>query len=358
MNCKLYSLSYVNCAMKGVSVIVTFTLFIQRLDLCKSTALNYASRRGHSVPVFRTEKGSSVCDHTHENSVAAVRLLRSMKISCILSDIDGTFITDGHEVSSKALEYIKVLQQQHGILFFPATGRTRKSMMDVTNNTLSGVFNRPIEGIPGVYSQGLQVYDLDGQLIYERYLESRIIERVETFCEMESLALIAYGGERILCKQLCAQTNKLPLYSEPIPDEFPLGLRNLEAVGNIKANKVIILADEPELTRIRPRLAQYLGDEATITKAVPGMLEVLPYGASKGEGVRKLLEHYNISLDETVAFGDGENDVEMLELVRLGIAVDNAKSTLKDVAQLITLSNNDDGVGSILELVVDIVTGK
>lgn len=343
--------------MKGVSVIVTFTLFIQRLGLCKSTALSYASRRGYSVPVFRTEKGSSVCDHTHENSVAAVRLLRSMKISCILSDIDGTFITDGHEVSSKALEYIKLLQQ-HGILFFPATGRTRRSMMDVTNNTLSGVFNRPIEGIPGVYSQGLQVYDLDGQLIYERYLEPRIIERVETFCEMESLALIAYGGERILCKQLCAQTNKLPLYSEPIPDEFPLGLRNLEAVGNIKANKVIILADEPELTRIRPRLAQYLGDEATITKAVPGMLEVLPYGASKGEGVLKLLEHYNISLDETVAFGDGENDVEMLELVRLGIAVDNAKSTLKDVAQLITLSNNDDGVGSILELIVDIVTGK
>lgn len=345
--------------MKGVGVIVTLTLFIQRLGLCKPTVLSYASRRGHSVPVFRTEKGSSVCSsHANDHSVAAVGLLRSMKISCILSDIDGTFITDGHEVSSKALEYIKVLQRQHGILFFPATGRTRRSMMDVTNNTLSGVFNRSIEGIPGVYSQGLQVYDLDGHLIYERHLEPRIIERVETFCEMESLALIAYGGERILCKQLCAQTNKLPLYSEPIPDVFPLGLRNLEAVGNIKANKVIILADESELTRIRPMLAQYLGDEATITKAVPGMLEVLPYGASKGEGVRKLLEHYNISLDETVAFGDGENDVEMLELVRMGIAVDNAKSTLKDVAQLITLSNNDDGVGSILELIVDIVTEK
>jgi len=281
-----------------------------------------------------------------------------MKISCILSDIDGTFITDGHEVSVKALEYIKVLQQQHGILFFPATGRTRRSMMDVTNSVLSGVYNRSIEAIPGVYSQGLQVYGLGGHLIYERYLEAHVIEKVEAFCEMESLALIAYGGERILCKQLCAQTDKLPLYSEPIPDVFPLGLKHLETVGHIKANKVIILADEAELTRIRPMLAQFLGDEATITKAVPGMLEVLPYGASKGDGVRKLLEHYNISLDETVAFGDGENDVEMLDLVRLGIAVENSKSTLKDVAQLITLSNNDDGVGSILQLIVDIVAGK
>ena len=139
---------------------------------------------------------------------------------------------------------------------------------------------------------------------------------------------------------------------------FPLGLRYLHSIGNIKANKVIILADESELTRIRPALAQYLGDEASITKAVPGMLEVLPFGASKGEGVRRLLDHYNIALDETVAFGDGENDIEMLELVGLGIAVDNAKAALKDVAQLITLSNNDDGVGSVLELIVDIITAQ
>lgn len=82
------------------------------------------------------------------------------------------------------------------------------------------------------------------------------------------------------------------------------------------------------------------------------MLEILPFGASKGEGVLKLLEHYNLDHKNTVAFGDGENDVEMLELVGLGIAVHNARDKLKAVAKALTLSNNDDGVAHVLEMIV------
>eukprot|EP01034_Spumella_vulgaris_P038641 gene38641-47725_t len=72
------------------------------------------------------------------------------------------------------------------------------------------------------------------------------------------------------------------------------------------------------------------------------MMEILPFGASKGEGVQKLLEHYSFDRNRTIAFGDGENDMEMLQLVGLGVAVDNARDKLKRVAQALTLSNNDD----------------
>jgi hydroxymethylpyrimidine pyrophosphatase-like HAD family hydrolase len=82
------------------------------------------------------------------------------------------------------------------------------------------------------------------------------------------------------------------------------------------------------------------------------MLEILPYGASKGEGVKKLLEHYSLDRNHTIAFGDGENDVEMLQLVGLGVAVDNAREKLKRVATALTLSNNDDGVAHVLDMIV------
>lgn len=82
------------------------------------------------------------------------------------------------------------------------------------------------------------------------------------------------------------------------------------------------------------------------------MIEILPYGASKGEGVRKLLEHYSLDKNRTIAFGDGENDVEMLQLVGLGVAVDNARDKLKRVAHALTLSNNDDGVAHVLDMIV------
>ncbi len=82
------------------------------------------------------------------------------------------------------------------------------------------------------------------------------------------------------------------------------------------------------------------------------MLEILPLGASKGEGVRKLLEHYSLDLKHAIAFGDGENDKEMLALVGFGIAVDNAHDRLKALSRATTLSNNEDGVAHVLEMIL------
>lgn len=127
------------------------------------------------------------------------------------------------------------------------------------------------------------------------------------------------------------------------------GLDRLSEIG-VTVNKLILLDDEEKLVRLRPILTSFLNNRASFTSAVPGMLEVLPPGASKGYGVLKLLEHMNISPEDTVAFGDGENDIEMLELVGYGVAVDNAKDLLKRVAKYGTKTNDEYGVASILEL--------
>jgi hydroxymethylpyrimidine pyrophosphatase-like HAD family hydrolase len=81
------------------------------------------------------------------------------------------------------------------------------------------------------------------------------------------------------------------------------------------------------------------------------MLEILPFGSSKGEGVQRFFDHYNIAVENTMAFGDGENDIEMLQLVRMGIAVENARPKLKNVANALTLSNNHDGVAHVLDMI-------
>lgn len=73
-------------------------------------------------------------------------------------------------------------------------------------------------------------------------------------------------------------------------------------------------------------------------------VDILPAGASKAIGIQKMLEHLNIRIENSYAFGDGLNDMQMIETVGTGIAMDNAIPELKEVADLITSSCDDDGI--------------
>ncbi|WP_153722793.1 Cof-type HAD-IIB family hydrolase [Sporosarcina cascadiensis] len=73
-------------------------------------------------------------------------------------------------------------------------------------------------------------------------------------------------------------------------------------------------------------------------------VDMLPAGASKAIGIQKMLEHLDIPVENSYAFGDGLNDLQMIETVGTGIAMDNAISELKEVADLITDSCDDDGI--------------
>lgn len=99
---------------------------------------------------------------------------------------------------------------------------------------------------------------------------------------------------------------------------------------------------------IRPTIEAALSGRATCTTALSGMLEVLPVGASKGAGVQWLLNHLGISPSGLLALGDGENDIEMLQLAAVGVAMGNAGPKVKAVADAVTASNDDDGVAKAI----------
>mmetsp|Transcript_72904 Transcript_72904/g.207696 ORF Transcript_72904/g.207696 Transcript_72904/m.207696 type:complete len:242 (+) Transcript_72904:746-1471(+) len=85
---------------------------------------------------------------------------------------------------------------------------------------------------------------------------------------------------------------------------------------------------------------------------MPHILEILPRGCSKGRGVEELLMHLEIDEESCIAFGDAENDIEMLEFVGTGFSVANALPSVTDAADASTLSNDDDGVAAVLAKVV------
>lgn len=81
----------------------------------------------------------------------------------------------------------------------------------------------------------------------------------------------------------------------------------------------------------------------------PGWLEIMPKGVSKASALKKIAEKVGVSLNEVMAFGDAENDIAMIEEAGIGVAMGNAMDTLKEKADLVTATNNENGIGQVIE---------
>ena len=264
----------------------------------------------------------------------------------VLSDIDGTLLTSSHEMPAETIAAIRQVQAA-GFQFYPCTGRSRRSAANAAGPDFIGLFGSSLDEVPGVYQQGLQVYGPDGKMIYEQFLDPDIVKGVEEFARQQHVALIGYCSDQIFTQHRDAQTDKITIYHEPIPTVHASGLHTLP----LPVHKLIFLADDDDLAALRPLLEDSpLGGQVSITKAVPGMLEVLPLDSNKGAGVEKLLKHLKVDPAHAVSFGDGENDLEFLALTGLGVAVGNAKAKLKLVADVVLERTNDEnGVGECLK---------
>lgn len=112
----------------------------------------------------------------------------------------------------------------------------------------------------------------------------------------------------------------------------------------------IMMIDTPEvLEKAIANLPKDLYERYTIVRSAPHFLEFLNKNANKGEGVKRLAELLNIKREEVIAMGDAGNDLHMIEYAGLGIAMGNAFDEVKEKANYVTDTNDNDGVAKAIE---------
>ena len=264
-------------------------------------------------------------------------------IDLICCDVDGTLLTPEHTVTQRTIDTVlKVINSE--ATFCTCTGRGRFGAYNALGPIGDALEAR---NAPGVFLNGLLVYGPDGEVVQEERLPPAVVVDVASFSEEHGLSLVAFSGDRILCSAADEWTDVFPRIKEPTPTV--LGLPWSDIAASEPANKLILLAEPERLASLRPVLSERLGVAASLTCAIPTMLEVLPAGASKGKGVKALLKRLGIEPENTMALGDAENDVGMLELVGLSIAMGNAPGDVQSVADHVTESNTEDGAALALE---------
>ena len=124
-----------------------------------------------------------------------------------------------------------------------------------------------------MFVNGLVAYDARGEIVHERRLNGAVIEQCAAFAEEHGFAPVAYDRDRLYTSMITPRTEELAdRYYEPRPI---VGSLDRDA----RANKILLLGDADALAAARPALAELLGTEASLTVAIPTMLEVLPPGA-------------------------------------------------------------------------------
>jgi len=113
--------------------------------------------------------------------------------------------------------------------------------------------------------------------------------------------------------------------------------------------KILMSVQPEELMAVQKQIAEFLPESLTVVQTAAFYLEVIPRVINKGQGIRDICKVLGIKPAEVISFGDAANDIPMLEAAGMGVAMGNAQDAVKAAADMVTLSNNEDGIAAALE---------
>jgi Cof subfamily protein (haloacid dehalogenase superfamily) len=260
-----------------------------------------------------------------------------MCVELVALDLDGTLLeSDGSLPSRNAVAIAAVQAQGVGVIL--ATGKTLWAAVDLIAELKLT--------LPSVFSQGLIVSEADGTILREMVLDYDLVNRVLSYLEQQRLPYIAYSRNGLLTPESDPYNDPITgKYREPEPHVMGFMAGRAE---ELQINKLLI-GDRYDLPRRCLDLERRFGHEAKVMHAVPEYVDMIPPGTSKGAGVRWLLERLQIDPSRMLAMGDGDNDIEMLEMAGIGVAMNNGSARLKSVANYIVSNDDDTGVAAALE---------
>ncbi|KAL1529640.1 hypothetical protein AB1Y20_000582 [Prymnesium parvum] len=273
----------------------------------------------------------------------------AQRLDAIVLDADGTLLDPEHRLSPNAFEAIREAREA-GIKVICATGRARAGpwVEDIL---------KPLGLMaPGVFIQGLTAFSDSGERILNQDLDPSVTQRVQQICEGDSsVTVCAFCQETLAAPRLDARTEHYARYGEAQP-EISEGRAAgqpwevVDAVGGRVVNKLLILTDSADsVPALRERLEKALGGlPCRVVRALDWTLEILPEGSSKAEGVKALLASMRIQPQHVMAVGDGENDLELIQMVGVGVAMGNAVPALKQAADYSTTSSVEGGVANAI----------
>jgi Cof subfamily protein (haloacid dehalogenase superfamily) len=252
-------------------------------------------------------------------------------------DVDDTLLNDDMQIT-EATKISLAAAIGQGILVTLATGRMFASAQKIA---VQLGFNVPIITYQGSLVKNL----LDEKVLYERSVPFEAAQFLFEYAGKNDLHLQVYHDDKLYVKE---DNQRIKDYSALSNIPYIVA-EDFNSFVHKPLTKMLFIDDPDKLDLIAADLQRQIGSILHITKSKANFLEFLHPEGTKGHAVKSLASHYGYDVSEVIAIGDSWNDHEMLEVAGLGVAMSNAVESLKQIADYITLSNNEDGVKHVID---------
>lgn len=263
------------------------------------------------------------------------------KYKAVFSDIDGTLLNSSHKIPEKTKEKIYKLQEE-GIPFVLVSARFPKAMM--------AIWNELGAKCPMITYSGAAIIDQNGNMIYSEELDSQIAKNIYAYIRSNSGPEIAvnvfFSGHWMVEDK----THPWVQYETKVTGIIPEEVSFFDEKVFDHVHKILCMGDACLIAELEEKLiAEFHGVE--ISKSKDTYLEILSLNATKSNAIKKFGELFHIAREEIIAFGDSQNDMNMLEYAGLGVAMKNAAQEVKAAADYVTDTNDNEGLKLVLDQV-------
>jgi Cof subfamily protein (haloacid dehalogenase superfamily) len=269
------------------------------------------------------------------------------KIKAIAMDLDGTALGDDGKLSRRTLLVLRKCILR-GLRVIITTGRS----MDAAEMYRDAI---GAEGPMVYYNGAVVLYMPERKILSSHFIGQDVISRCVGIAQAEGVHFHIFlcGNTGVFSETLMAEkdSHATEVYHKRTGLNFLYGdLKNALFNGDLKyCAKGIFIDDEQKLRRIQKIIHESSEIAVNTMLSTDFILEVLASGVSKAAGLQTALEFYGLRAEETIAFGDEENDISMLSFAGYSVAPSNARESARNAAKLVIGPNTDDSVADFLE---------
>lgn len=265
-----------------------------------------------------------------------------MSIKLVAIDLDDTLLNSRHRISDECMSAIYEARRQ-GVIVTLATGRMFRAALPYAKQLKMD--------LPLITYQGALVkHSFSGEVLYYRAIDRNLLTDIMHILNSEGIYYHIYCADNLYVRDINEDVRSIMEVtgvSPVVTAKYELLLDTTEVL-----EVMAVINDEETLLKMERKLKVMFTGQLHINRFKDCYLEIMQGQATKARALEFIAGYYNIEQHEVMAIGDGYNDIPMIEWAGIGVAMGNAEQEVKDLADYVTLSNDEMGVAEALRNLV------
>ncbi len=261
-------------------------------------------------------------------------------IRLIALDLDGT-LTNAAKVITPATYDALMTAQQKGVRLILSSGRPPYGMRPLARQLHMHRYGGMLLCYNGGHIEDCATH----QVLVQTMLSDSLLTFLRSCQQRSGLTLMTYHDDTIYTERPDNQYVAISAFSNKMHVK---GVPNIITDTPRPLYKFLLVGEPHTILEWEPIMQREAEGRMHIVRSTPYFIECLPLGIDKGTALAQLLQQQHLDRRHLMAFGDGNNDIGMLQTAGIGVAMSNAEEHVRQMADYVTLSNEDDGVAAAL----------